>query len=582
MSETQRISALVVGMLALLAACLPEDRPVDGRLLYPGTNIEHPEFVGLGGEPWVMFEVRQTRSTVAGGGPGGSLAVHLVNWQDPGQHRLLLPSRAERAEWPRVSDGAKALFYMTNERKPEQGLRLPVGTLLRVKLDAGVIETIDDVLNYTVNPYNPNLFIYRKHRPDAAHAELHLRSVDGEDRNLGLLTGQVQFQGPDRPERMYFIGGEDQVMTRVDGLTGELKALRSKVSRFLLHPSERFAIINVSDMGKARTVIFDLKTGAERPLPVENPSNWLELRGEVFVFSEAARGGQPTELHFFDTAPGGLDRKYLLPDSVHSVGSVMGRPPEYRDALIFPAPVTVFRPERPPGEEFEVTNLRPSAPGFTPDGRYLLYLEPEPPPPPPAVTKYPTGKLFAQSTADWTLPPRQLSPKGASVPIDPVGYRQRPGETVFPLLFWARYGLGGSDLYLSNYDTGEFVKVAEGIGAVSVGERHVLGVVRLSQDLTGDLVFRDFVDGREQLVETGVADMHLTYVAGLGDIVAFVVRERRPASRRNGLWAAILEPLPEPDPKPEMAPGEPAPRVVQGGQSLFGVGEGGPTLVRPE
>ena len=55
--------------------------------------------------------------------------------------------------------------------------------------------------------------------------------------------------------------------------------------------------------------------------------------------------------------------------------------------------------------------------------------------------------------------------------------------------------------------------MAEGIGAVSVGERHVLGVVRLSQDLTGDLVFRDFVDGREQMVETGVSDMHITFDA---------------------------------------------------------------------
>jgi hypothetical protein len=575
MTETQRIPALLIGTLALLGACLPEDPPVKGRLLYPGINIEHPEFVGIAGEPWVMFELRQRWSQVKVNGPGGTLAVHLVNWQDPAQQRILLPSRAERPEWPRAVDAAGAMFFMTDERKPDQGLRLAVGTLLRVKLDTGVIETIDDVLNYSVHGGNPRIFIYRKHRPDAGQAELHLHDIDGQDRNLGLLSGQAQFHGP---ERMYFISGDDQVLTRVDGLQGELKALRSKVSRFLMHPSERFAIINVTDAGKARSVIFDLATGAERPLPVENPSHWLELRGEIFVFSDA-RPGQPTELHFYDTSTG-VDRKYLLPDSVHSVGSVVGRPPEYRDALIFQAqlgaPITVFRPEQPEAP-FEVTGLSPAAPSFTGDGRYLLYLEPEPPPPPPAVTKYATGKLMAQSTADWRQPPRQLSPKGASVPIDPIGYRQRPGETTFPLLFWARYGLGGSDLYLSSYETGQFVKVAEGIGAVSVGDRHVLGVVRLSQDLTGDLVFRDFVDGREQLVETGVADMHISYDPNLGDIVAFVVRERRPSSARNGLWATKLEPLPEPE--PEMAA---APRLVQGVRSVFGVGEGGPTFVRPE
>ena len=174
MSETQRISALVIGTLALLGACLPEDPAVKGRLLYAGTGIEHPEFMGIGGEPWVMFELRQRRPVPHG--LGGTLEIHLVNWQDASQHRVLLPSRAERPEWPRVVDGEGALFYMTNERKPEQGLRLPVGTLMRVKLDSGVIETIDDVFNYSVHAQNPKLFYYRKHRPDAAQAELHLRT----------------------------------------------------------------------------------------------------------------------------------------------------------------------------------------------------------------------------------------------------------------------------------------------------------------------------------------------------------------------------------------------------------------------
>ena len=123
------------------------------------------------------------------------------------------------------------------------------------------------------------------------------------------------------------------------------------------------------------------------------------------------------------------------------------------------------------------------------------------------------------------------------------------------------------------------MKVAEGIGAVSVGERHVLGVVRLSQDLTGDLVFRDFVDGREQMVETGVSDMHITYDPDLGDIVAFVVRERRPSSRRNGLWATKLEPLAR---RPIRRWPLRRRGWCKGSGRSFGAGEGGPTLVRPE
>ena len=138
-----------------------------------------------------MFEVRQTRPMPLRGGPGGSLAVHLVNWEDPAQHRLLLPSRAERPEWPRSSDGDGAMFYMINERRPEQGLRLPVGTLLRVKLDDGVIETIADVISYSANAAGGKLFYYRKYRPDAAQAELHLR----EHRRPGPQPGPADRPG---------------------------------------------------------------------------------------------------------------------------------------------------------------------------------------------------------------------------------------------------------------------------------------------------------------------------------------------------------------------------------------------------
>ena len=558
--------------LALLgASCLPDDPAVKGRLLYPGISIERPEFHDIGGDPWVLFEVRQARPEP---GKGGRLAVHLVNWSDPTQHRVLLPSRAERPEWPRPPDGSGAFFYMTDERLPTEGLRLPVGTLLRVRLNGGlnggVVESIPDVMSYALHGSGQK-FYYRKHRPGATSPELHLRDLQGRDRELGLLTGQIQFVGP---EKMYFITGEDQTMTRLLSFDGEPQKLRNRVSRFLLHPSERFAIVSVNEPGKApRSLILDLQTLAERPLPLDNPSNWMELRGETFVFSDVARGEKPAELHFFEIGSGS-DRVFTLPPGVPGVNSLMGRPPEYREALAIDGNrgVTVFRPEAQP--PFQTTSLRPSAPSFTPDGRYLIFLVPEPPPPPPAVSVVVSGKLFAQDTSDWTAPARLLSPKGASVPVEPVGYRMRPGETAFPLLFWARYGLGGSDLYLSNHESGAFMKVAEGIGAVAVGERHILGVVRISQDLTGDLVFRDFVDGREQLVEHGVADMQILGHQVLGDLVAFVVRERMTSSRRNGLWATKLVPLPEPSAARRNG--------VSAAAGRFFGGQGGVTRVRPE
>jgi hypothetical protein len=529
--------------------CLPDDPAVKGRLLYPGIGIEHPEIVHVGGQVWVMFEIRQTRGALPA--KGGSLATHLVNWEDPAQQRMVLASRAERPEWPRYADERGAWFYMTDERTPAQGLQLPVGTLLRVRLDTGVLESVEDVINYSA-PQNER-FYYRKHRSDSKQAELHLRDLDGRDRNLGLLSGQVQMMPGGN--RMYFIGGEDQTMIRVDGFEGEPEKLSSHVSQFILGPGEKFALVRISDDKGPRTAILDLATKNLKVLPPGNLS-WVELRGETFLFSIPADGGNPAELHYYDVNSGS-EVVHVLPPGVVNVSSIALRPPHFRDGIVLDGrggPITVYRPEAEP--KFETTELRPVAPTFTREGRFLLYLEPEPLPPPPAISKFRTGKLFAQSAEDWGQAPRRLSPKGASVPIDQLGFRLRL-DPEFPLVFWARVGLGGSDLYIASYETGATIKVAEGIGAVQIGDRHVLGVVRLSQDLTGDLVVRDFVDGQEQLIESGVADMTL-----VGDMVAFVVRERRVESRRNGLWATTL--LPE-----EPGTEAPAPRVVNGVRTAF-------------
>jgi hypothetical protein len=147
--------------------------------------------------------------------------------------------------------------------------------------------------------------------------------------------------------------------------------------------------------------------------------------------------------------------------------------------------------------------------------------------------------LYAQDAEDWSKPPRQLSPPGASVPVSPKGYIIRDGRP-FPLVFWARFGLGASDLYLGDHETGEHLKVAQGIGEVSVSQTHVLGVMHMSQDLTGDLVFRDFACNRQVVVEHGVSEVEF-----FEDSVAFIVRERMDTSHRNGLWATTLPKLQE-------------------------------------
>ena len=115
------------------------------------------------------------------------------------------------------------------------------------------------------------------------------------------------------------------------------------------------------------------------------------------------------------------------------------------------------------------------------------------------------------------------------------------------MIFWARFGLGASDLYLTDLDSRQTLKLAVGIGAVAIGGRNVLGVVRINQDLTGDLVHRDFLTGDEEIIEHSVAAATTRDDPVFGPMVAFVVRERMVSSHRNGLWAAPLKLLPPPE-----------------------------------
>jgi hypothetical protein len=87
-----------------------------------------------------------------------------------------------------------------------------------------------------------------------------------------------------------------------------------------------------------------------------------------------------------------------------------------------------------------------------------------------------------------------------------------------------------------------------GIGAVAIGGRNVLGVVRINQDLTGDLVHRDFLTGEEKLIEHSVAAATTRDDETYGPIVAFVgARADGLLPRRNGLWGAELKLLPPPE-----------------------------------
>ena len=277
------ISLLVAG-----AGCLPEDPAVQGRLLYPGINVENPTFADyevLGGEPWVFFNVRQRRPA---DGLGGMVDLHRVHWDD-GRLEVVVAGVSERSEWSsHETDAEGATYYMLEERLVEKA-GLAVGTLARVTLEGGIRETIPDVLSYGLHSSRQR-FHYKKHVPSLRWPELHLRTLAGEDRNLGPVSGQIQFVGTNK---LYFISGDDQTMVRMVGLDSEPQVLRAGVTRFELHYLEKLAIVTIKEEMAVRTVILDLDTFKERPLPVENPCCWLGLRGNVAMFAESASGGTP-------------------------------------------------------------------------------------------------------------------------------------------------------------------------------------------------------------------------------------------------------------------------------------------------
>jgi hypothetical protein len=527
---------LALGVLA--SACLPGDPAVQGHLLYPGPEVINPRFRTVNSEPWVLFDVRTSRSE---NGLAARYDLHLARWTD-GAHQPVLANRSIRGEWPAVSDADRASFYMIDEREAV-GLGRTMATLVRLRLATGVVETIDDVVGYGLHP-DRRLFHYRRYVSGSSLPELHLRDLAGNDRNLGPSRGDLVFTGKDR---LYFLSGGDWVLSRVTGLDGEVQPLRPRVRRFWLHQEERFAVLSIaSEDGSVFTRILDLETGQERSLPVENPCCWQRIQGDTFIYAEAAGADTPAVLHRYDLQSG-VDRVVVLPEGLADVQRIVDRPnsPEMllTDRNGRAAVLRALEPDADPAETLaaQLLPLLLEVPLYTSDGRYLLYLDPQPPPPPPAVRRNPVGHLMALDASDYSQPPWVLTPRGTSCLVEPRGYEPNFGDPG-KVLFWAYYGLGATDLYLGDLDSRQTRKLAVGVGPMTLLQTRLLGVTRIGQDHTGDLVLKDPVTGAEQVLEHGVVTVTTRVDPMLGDIAAFVVRERNPGSARNGLWATMLPP----------------------------------------
>jgi hypothetical protein len=506
------------------ASCLPDPAPVDGRRLVASRGIERPAFETVDEAAFILYDVR--RAPVQPG-RGGVTDVHVVSW-DTGEERLLVAGRSDTPGWSHRDERTGIRYFMIDERRPTDGGAGTVATLVRVSLAAGVLERVEEVASFT--PMGGDRFMYNRPVPGSPLKELHLRVPSGEDRLVGRPTGQVQYL---RDDRIYFVGGEDRSWLLYRGPDRPPDRLRGGVSRFLLKGDETLAVLVVTEMGRPQTSLFDMATRTERKLPVTNPCCWLRFDGNTFVFGESANpaAGAPAKLHFYDTVKE-EDRVVAMPEGLSDVtgfGSLRpGHPAEiyYFDSR---RRIAIQRPGADP--PFRLLPMRPLHYRFTDKGDWFLFIEPDSEAPPPG--EMPAGRLMVVD-GDFATAPRQLSPPGALVPANGFFFIDGPD----PIVFWAHYGRGASDLFFADHASGRVRVVAQGISEVTVTPREIFGIVRVSlQDLTGDLVRRNTLTGTESRIEASVSDFAVTH----GGRLAVVIRERAASPDRDGLWAISLD-----------------------------------------
>jgi len=510
-----------LSVLATIAAagCLQDGGAPDGRQLFAGRFVEKPSFLAIDKVPHVLFQVRTTPAMP----PRSAVHEHwLVNYES-GEKRLLVANVADRDSWRPQADKAGVRFVMVDERFIDvgtpAGVSAPVGTLVRVDLIRGELERIPEVSTFSVS--ESGQFFYRTVAAGSRSPELWLRTTTGANRPLGPSSGAAQLTGPDQ---MYFVAGEDRILSRIDGAEAPVEVIRDKVTRFLLSDDQKWAVLQISDMSKPKAIVRDLTTGAERNLPGANPCCWRGFSGSEFLYGESAAGGMPGKLHAYNVLTN-ADRVVNLPPGLVDLSSVVNRP-HSGEALFLDSQgrLAVVQVEDPSGGR--LLEIRPMSPAYSDDGKHLIYVDPDP-------TAMGEGRLLVQD-ADFQAPPRALSPPGSLVPAG--GYFFIPDGQRRILVFWAHFGRNASDLYFGNHLTGDLSVVAERISEVTVTARRVFGIMRVSeQDLVGDLVNKDLIMNKEIVLAHSVSDS-----TAWGTRVAFVIRERI-ASPNDGLWAIPID-----------------------------------------
>jgi hypothetical protein len=548
-----------MSLLALLVAagCLQPGKEPEGIKLASGRDIGSIGFVAIEGQHWVAFNRRKAPATPGKGAVSdlwiaGPMEASANDGADGGaeagtQQRLVIADRSDR--WGSVGAGG-SLFTMVKEQQVASGGQVEtVGTLVRIDPNFQPNVTFENVSTFTLDRYFDNRLFFRQVPADNQTPGLFL--WDGENQlRLGDVARVNDYDVQITDSGMaYFVLGSDRTLSRLGKLTDAKQDLHPNVSQFQLRGDEKYAVLSLMNAGTSTTVVLDVQAGNDIHLARPNPCCWLGFADpDRFTYAERASADAPAEYHSLDLVSG-IDTTLVLPAPLVDMVPYLERPSSDEVLLLDSQGHGVFFGKNDRQARRTVMRVDPAtqqlvparmlSPGFSRDGQYLLYIDPQ-----PLTTSEPDphGPLLVQDVGyvDQPLdhPPRQLSTPGMSVFERDFFFIDGPTTDAGPsviLVFWANIVRSSSDLYFANHETGDLKVVGSAIGSVSVDPQWIFGTVNESaQDGTGDLVVQDVEDTGGRTIAHAVTEA--TQNSGW---VAYVVRGRV-SNDHDGLWGTTL------------------------------------------
>lgn len=558
-----RLKWIFVSLLSF-SGCLQDGPAPKGRLLFHGQHVESPGFITVGSDEMVRFDDRISYATETQGG----VSDLWISSFDGTTQRKIVSNRS--TSWPEQGpDNAGDRYYMVDEHLvPSNGSQAKAATLVRLGPTLEEEFRLEEISNYMrfsisirglfENPPEgrscpgfpglkdncPQLFYERPLRSGERYPTLML--WDGTN-HLPLGADSKSMQVQTIGNNAYFVLGDEHVLTRFQRPSYALESLRANVGQFSVSGDERYAAFVVTK-GESKTVVLNLKTGQEIPLMRPSQSAWGGFSGSTFYYSQNATSTALAELHALNLDTG-EDTYKTLPKPLTNANDAKDRPHSDERLILDTAGHGVFTNQSDLVAK-RVLEGPLYAPGFTPDGKYLVYILPA------APTIYDTstqGPLMFQDADQTDQPPTMVSPPGLLVNVkNGPAYFFTSGDNGPLLVFWAHLGRSTSDLYFADYTEGSLPTnlrlIAKSILSVSVSAHTLFGVLNMSQqDGVGDLVYRNIDTGTDTLYAQAVMDAtSCPQDHDCANMFLYIVRGRAD-SDRSGLWIDSVTSPDKPD-----------------------------------